>query len=181
MLRVSVLVFLAGGLFCLAQCVKAPDRPGNAAAKQAVPADKPGKAKKADNSYCLVCHANFEEEKISLTHAKASVGCEKCHGQSSKHSSDEDGLIPPEIMYPREKIAPACMACHSAEKIKNQEDHKKVFDKSGAISTAKTCTECHGKHKMKVRTRIWDKNTGHLLSDDGVRMMGKKSPPDAAE
>ena len=176
MFRVSVLVLLAGGMLCLAKAGKAPDAPAKASdGKQPEPASQPGKVKKADNSYCLVCHANYEEEKLSAKHAKAGVGCETCHGKSSKHSSDEDGLTPPEIMYPKEKIASACLACHKAEKIKDEdEDHKKVFDKKGnVLPGAKSCTECHGKHKMKVRTRIWDKSTGKLLSDDGVRMMNK--------
>ncbi len=25
------------------------------------------------------------------------------------------------------------------------------------------CTDCHGKHRMEVRTVVWDKKTGKLL------------------
>ena len=37
-------------------------------------------------------------------------------------------------------------------------------------------TQCHGKHQIKVRTRVWDKGTGKLISDDGVRMMQPRKP-----
>ncbi len=39
------------------------------------------------------------------------------------------------------------------------------------------CTDCHGEHRLKVRTRRWDKETGKLVSDDGVRMM-EENPMD---
>ena len=58
----------------------------------------------ADNYYCLTCHANFTREKLAVTHAKKGVGCVTCHGESPKHSSDEDGLTPPQIMFARERI-----------------------------------------------------------------------------
>lgn len=37
----------------------------------------------ADNSRCFVCHANYEEEPLSVSHAKANIGCVRCHGNSS--------------------------------------------------------------------------------------------------
>lgn len=161
---------LAGAL--LIQSV--PNPPAEAADKDA-PATQPAKKKKAaDNSYCLVCHANYEEEKLTRTHAKAGVGCEKCHGKSSKHSSDEDSLIPPEVLFPREKIKPFCLTCHDPKEMlkEAEEDHKEILS-ANPPATAKTCTQCHGKHQLKVRTRVWDKTTGKLIRDDGVRMMNQ--------
>jgi hypothetical protein len=29
----------------------------------------------------------------------------------------------------------------------------------------KVCTDCHGSHKLKVRTRMWDKETGKLIME----------------
>jgi len=121
----------------------------------------------ADNSYCYVCHANYKKDELSRAHQPAGVGCETCHGPSDKHSSDEDGLIPPQIMYPRQKINRYCMTCHPKDKIGQIEDHKPL----PAAKVKKVCTDCHGKHRLKHRTRIWDKSTGKLISDDGVRMM----------
>jgi hypothetical protein len=130
----------------------------------------------ADNSFCYVCHANYQREELSKEHQAVGVGCETCHGMSERHSGDEDGLVPPEIMFPREKINASCMAkCHEKGELMASGNHDELF--AAAKKSDKTCTDCHAeKHRLKVRTRIWDKVSGRLLSDDGVRMMYKDSP-----
>ena len=161
-------------MLCLACSGSSPDAPKSSGARQALPRAQRAE-KRADNSYCLVCHVNYEDEELTRTHTRVGVGCEKCHGRSSKHSADEDGLTPPDIMYPRGKIKPFCLSCHQAEKIKDEKDHKEILAPKPPAS-AKTCTQCHGKHQIKVRTRVWDKGTGKLISDDGVRMMQPRKP-----
>jgi hypothetical protein len=42
---------------------------------------------------------------------------------------------------------------------------------AATLRPAIACTECHGEHSLKVRTRQWDKLTGKLIADDGVRMV----------
>ncbi len=134
----------------------------------------PAKPEPADNSYCLVCHANYEGEKLTKGHHPAGVGCEKCHGESVKHSGDEDGLTPPDKMYDRAQVNPFCMSCHEKDKISKRDEHKEFFK---TLEPGETCNDCHGeKHRLKVRTRVWDKKTGKLVKDDGVRMMLKDSP-----
>ena len=176
---------LIGGVLTLVLLDNARATPADQpAASAAAPAAAPAKQKPshepppepADNSYCYVCHAPYEHEELSKEHQPVGVGCETCHGMSEKHSGDEDGLTPPDIMFPREKIAAACMAkCHKKEDLVASGNHDEVF--VAAKKTDKTCTECHAeKHRLKVRTRIWDRATGKLLSDDGVRMMYKDSP-----
>ena len=123
----------------------------------------------ADNYYCFVCHINFQDEELSLAHQLAGVGCEDCHGQSKEHSSDEDGITPPEIMYSADKINPFCTTCHKPEELILTEDHESLFTETDEQS--ESCTKCHGKHFIEVRTRRWDKNTRQLIWDDGVRMM----------
>jgi len=131
----------------------------------------------ADNSYCLVCHTNYEEEKLTKRHQLHGVGCEKCHGPSVKHSGDEDGLTPPDIMYAKANVNAMCMKCHAGEKMAAADGHQDVFVNGGVEGN---CSDCHGKkHRMKVRTRIWDKTTRKLVKDDGVRMMLKDSPATA--
>jgi hypothetical protein len=138
-------------------------------------AARPPAVDPADNSYCLVCHLNYEEEKLTKLHQPQGVGCEKCHGPSVKHSGDEDGLTPPDKLFAKEEILGFCMTCHPQEKLKKEENHQDLFAPEGGSKD--TCTDCHGKqHRMKVRTRVWDKKTRKLLSDDGVRMMSKDSP-----
>lgn len=107
----------------------------------------------ADNSFCYVCHANFQGEKVSFTHEVAGVGCTTCHGPSGGHGSDEDGLKPPDIMFAKEKIDPACKNCHP----------------TANSHPPKNCTDCHGNHLMPSRTRRWNKDTRELIWDDGVR------------
>jgi len=125
----------------------------------------------ADNSYCYVCHLNYEEEQITIAHQRAGIGCETCHGPSDAHSSDEDSLTPPDIMFSKTAINAACGKCHM--KLADIEGHQTLV--AGA-SKQKYCTDCHGKHRIEVRTRIWDKKSGELISDDGVRMMYERSP-----
>lgn len=148
------------------------------AVRSAPPAPAPvaagEKLEPADNSYCLVCHANYEEEKLVKGHQRVGVGCEQCHGQSVKHSGDEDGVTPPEKMFLKSEITPFCMSCHERGKLAKRDDHQDFFR---ASDPGETCGSCHAEeHRLKVRTRIWDKKTGKLVKDDGVRMMQKNSP-----
>jgi hypothetical protein len=135
----------------------------------------------ADNSYCLVCHLNYETEKLTREHQMAGIGCANCHGESAKHSGDEDGITPPDIMYAEDQVDNYCMTCHPKDKLlekdkKNKTDyHQDLLDLKAEDHLI--CTECHGEnHRMEVRTRRWDKKTRKLISDDGVRMMYKDSP-----
>jgi hypothetical protein len=126
----------------------------------------------ADNFFCLVCHLNYEKEDLAKTHKAEGIGCETCHGMSDKHSEDEDSITPPDIMYPEDRIVPLCFECHKKDDLIEEAPlpHEKLF--SGEAPEPKPCTECHGEnHRLEVRTRKWDKRTGELVWDDGVRMM----------
>jgi len=122
----------------------------------------------ADNSFCYVCHVNFKKEPLAEQHRKAGVGCMDCHGFSDDHSADEDGVTPPNVMYPPDRINPSCMKCH-------QPGGSKAV-RAGTIDPRRDavphgiCTTCHGAHRLVVRTRRWDKVSGKLIHDDGVRM-----------
>ncbi len=120
------------------------------------------------NQFCAVCHYGFGDEELAHTHERAGIGCERCHGESERHRSDEDNITPPEIMYPKERINPTCMMCHPRAEIKHVSHHqavlagaKTIFDKS---SKQNYCTDCHGTdHRIGVRTIRWNKATGELL------------------
>lgn len=99
---------------------------------------------------------NYAVEKLAVSHAQANVGCEKCHGASNAHCSDEDNITPPDIMYAPEKINASCKSCHPDGKL---------------AGGKKYCTECHGEHKLSHRTRQWNKTTRALIQDDNVRML----------
>ena len=133
------------------------------------PAVKPAAAdpKKpmADNSACFVCHGNFQEESMVTVHAKENVSCVKCHGVSRAHRNDEDNVTPPDKMYAPARIDNACRLCH--------EEHDAPARKVIAMFQARfppgtdpkkvVCTDCHGEHRLKVRSVHWDKDTGKLL------------------
>ena len=123
------------------------------------------------NLFCSACHYAFGDEELALSHERVGIGCERCHGESERHRSDEDNVTPPEIMYPKAKINPTCMMCHPRGKIKHVSDHKSflagaktTFDKD--TDQKQYCTDCHGKeHRMNVRTIRWNKATGELLEE----------------
>jgi len=131
------------------------------------------------NPFCDVCHQDFDGEELALNHELAGIGCERCHGESPRHRSDEANITPPEIMYTKAKINPTCMMCHPRSEISAVDAHEPVlagaetvFDRRSGDSTsaaagngARYCTDCHGKaHRMKVRTTLWNKATGELIT-----------------
>jgi len=124
------------------------------------------------NPFCMACHLDFDEEDLALEHEVLGIGCERCHGESLRHRSDEANITPPEIMYPKERINPACMMCHPRNDLRDRKDHQPILEASLSTSEARPadenaknyCTDCHGvQHHMKVRTIRWDKATGTLL------------------
>ena len=125
------------------------------------------------NEFCSACHYGFSDEKLARTHELAGIGCERCHGESERHRSDENNATPPEIMYPRAKINPTCMMCHPRHEIRQVESHKAllagaktVFDSADKGSDQIYCTGCHAMHhRINVRTIRWNKETGELLKE----------------
>lgn len=102
----------------------------------------------ADNSRCFVCHMNFVDEDIAVTHAKANIGCKDCHGESDEHIADESWAsggngTAPDTMFLKPKINPFCMGCHPKEKIDTPQ-HRPVLMNAAVM----VCTDCHGKHRI---------------------------------
>jgi len=128
------------------------------------------------NQFCSACHYAFAEEELARKHESAGIGCERCHGESERHRSDEDNVTPPEIMYPKAKIIPTCMMCHPRHEINHVEQHepllagaKTIFDSDSNSESAGHqlyCTTCHAReHRINVRTIRWNKATGELLKE----------------
>jgi hypothetical protein len=110
----------------------------------------------ADNSRCFVCHINYAQEEIAVTHARANIGCATCHGASDAHIADESWAsggngTAPDIMYPRDKINAACMKCHSKDELDGPQ-HEPVF---ADAAEQKVCTDCHGDHRLPQRRCKW--------------------------
>jgi len=126
------------------------------------------------NEFCSACHYGFDDEELARTHKSAGIGCERCHGESERHRSDEDNVTPPEMMYPQARINPTCMMCHPRHQIRHVAIHEPllagaetIFDADSETAHDKLyCTTCHAKdHRINVRTIRWNKATGELLDE----------------
>jgi len=122
--------------------------------------------KVADNSSCLVCHANFRKEALATTHASNAVGCASCHGPSLAHRNDEANIIPPDHMFAVDSIDASCARCHEGHDVAPSAVVKRFLERSPKHTDLKSlvCTSCHGEHRMAVRTVRWDRKTGKLVS-----------------
>jgi formate-dependent nitrite reductase cytochrome c552 subunit len=125
-----------------------------------------GKGPKADNHACHVCHTNYEDELLALTHADADVGCVKCHGESIAHRNDENNITPPDTMYPTGGIDSACVKCHETHDAPARKVLARFAERCPNTKAADqiVCTDCHGDHRLKLRSVRWDKKTGKLLT-----------------
>ncbi len=111
----------------------------------------------ADNARCQVCHLNVSLEEMTVVHAKAEIGCAKCHGASDAHIADESWAsggngTAPEIMYPKYKVISFCKDCHRAP---NRTKPKPCPKLAGVRTTLHICTDCHGKHRLPERKCKW--------------------------
>ena len=109
----------------------------------------------ADNSRCFVCHINYMQEDIAAVHVRANIGCADCHGQSDEHIADESWAsggngTAPDTMFPKQKINPFCMGCHTKDKI-DTDQHKPLFENFEKM----VCTDCHSSHRLEVRKCKW--------------------------
>jgi hypothetical protein len=174
-------VFGALLLIAAASCSLKQDRPpapseiSHAEKAPAAPAKTENAAAAATfvaNPFCKACHVDFDEEPLALTHKAAGIGCERCHGESLRHRSDEANATPPDMMYPKERINPTCMMCHPRHTIQQVESHRPILEANLSVlettpqggHAARYCTDCHGReHRMKVRAVEWDKCTGKVL------------------
>jgi len=136
--------------------------------EQNVDSDNDLLSQEIDNSRCYVCHINFAFDDMTLKHEEANIGCETCHGPSDAHCSDEDNIIPPDIMWPLSTLNSKCMECHEQATLP-AEEHAEIFASSS--EEKKVCTDCHGDHRLPHRTRIWNRETGELIESDNVRML----------
>ena len=135
------------------------------------------KGPKADNHACHVCHTNYQDEWLAVTHANANVGCVKCHGESIAHRNDENNITPPDTMYPNAGIDSACVKCHETHDAPARKVVARYLERCSAKKSSDqlVCTDCHGEHRLKLRSVRWDKATGKLIT------AGEPKPKTAAE
>ena len=110
----------------------------------------------ADNSACLICHADFKTEMLAAEHAKAGTGCFDCHGPSTDHGDDEWNIVLPDVLFGRSEITPFCTKCHQKEEHPKGQKYQAFVKKwSGKyrpngrmIRSTAICTDCHGNHAV---------------------------------
>ena len=121
----------------------------------------------ADNQSCHVCHENYEEEPLAVTHAIEDVGCVGGHGESDDHRNDENNIIPPDVMYPRAEVETMCKECHDRGHKAEPRDVIKRWQERCAKAEleAVNCTDCHFEHRLKSRVVVWNKKTGELIGE----------------
>ncbi len=127
-------------------------------------------ALKADNFACYVCHANYETEELTLVHARAGIGCAKCHGPSLDHCDDEAHEIPPDIMFALDEIDAQCGTCHEGHDASAIDVVARYLQRVPAKTNPEevVCTDCHGDHRLRHRSVWWDRETRELIvPEDG--------------
>jgi len=129
---------LAVGLAC-SQRTGSPDTtsarpPGDSA----TPAHKP-----AAGNACLACHASFADEPIVRIHAKKTIGCARCHGESTAHI-EQQGAAPPDRVIRHADVDKSCGHCHT---------HGCKSATGRAAAGIRVCTDCHGEHRLALAGR----------------------------
>jgi len=110
----------------------------------------------SDNSSCMVCHVDFEEELIARVHLEAGITCMACHGDSLSHRSDEFNITRPDVIWGRAEIEPFCRQCHLQHKHPDKvevyrKEHLSQRRENGRyVSVDSPCTDCHGKHAITL-------------------------------
>jgi len=67
----------------------------------------------------------------------------------------------------RDTIGPSCTGCHKEDDVPPAKVvarwKERGLDKAQTDPDEIVCTDCHGDHRMRIRTVIWDKKSGKLL------------------
>ena len=88
--------------------------------------------------------------------------CQGCH---DAHDIPPKKIVARWIEQKAKKPDATCEGCHKEDDVPPE----KVVARWKKLDTDKSdparivCTDCHGEHRMKVRTVIWDKKTGKVL------------------
>jgi len=125
------------------------------------------------NIGCYNCHGEssaHQNDENNITAPETLYPADKidpfCRGCHKTHDISPGDIIADWMKKKSENKNTSCEGCHESNDIQPG----KVVARWKELGIEKTnpkeivCTDCHGDHRMKVRTIIWDKNTGKLLS-----------------
>ena len=110
-----------------------------------------------DNSMCIVCHMDFDDEEITNAHIWEGITCAYCHGTSVAHMHDETMMTSPDILYGRTEVEGLCLLCHKPHKNPSAvEDFRQKWagkkrENGRGVNSESVCTDCHGLHTIARR------------------------------
>jgi len=124
------------------------------------------------NVGCINCHGdsfahrndenNTTPPETMYPAEKIDPFCQECH---DAHDISAKKIIARWIEQKAKKPNATCEGCHKDDDVppENVVARWKERDRGQSDPARIVCTDCHGDHRMKVRTVIWDKKTGKLL------------------
>ncbi len=101
---------------------------------------------KVANAVCYECHIDFQGEELVREHERHQVACVRCHGPSQAHMEDEVRKTKPDFIARGKAMTIFCLTCHSPAKHARVGDHADEARKPA--DQRRTCTQCHGDHKL---------------------------------
>jgi len=123
---------------------------------------------------CVNCHGqssahqndenNITPPETIYSADKIDPSCRSCH---KAHNISPRNIIARWVKRNPDKTAPTCrgQGCHETDDVPPEKVvvswMGRGLDKTDPNEIV--CTDCHGDHRMKVRTIIWDKGSGKLL------------------
>ena len=125
------------------------------------------------NVGCFNCHGessahqndenNTTAPEILYSADKIDPACRSCH---KTHNISPGKIIADWLEKKSKGENTSCKGCHESDDVHPEKMiarwKERGHDKTDPDEIV--CTDCHGDHRMKVRTIIWDKKSGKLLS-----------------
>jgi len=124
------------------------------------------------NIGCFNCHGEssaHQNDENNITPPETLYSADKidplCRSCHTAHDISPRDIIANWLKKKSEGANTSCQGCHESDDVPPQ----KVVDRWKELALDETdpekivCTDCHGDHRMKVRTIIWDKKSGKLL------------------
>ncbi len=135
------------------------------------------------NIGCVDCHGqssahqndenNITPPETMYSAQKIDPFCRSCH---NAHDIPPKKVIAHWLKRKAEKNDPSCQGCHEDNDVPpakvvarwtQRSSRRRLEPQSGGLDKTDpneiVCTDCHGDHRMKVRTVIWDKRSRKLL------------------
>lgn len=127
------------------------------------------------NIDCVHCHGestahrndenNTTPPEIMYPAEKIDSFCQGCH--STTHDISPKKIIIHWFEHLKEEANPSCSGCHKEDDVPPAKVvarwKERGLDKAQTDPDEIVCTDCHGDHRMRIRTVIWDKKSGKLL------------------